>query len=191
MYVARKRTSPKHITEIFDEHKNDIRICIKDWDFLPNSNFEMIESLISNDPENRAVIHGDSTFHTQSKLESLLCEEKKGKFVHPCVYSIPKNGPVRFFYANKRIETKGHFGTPKVIFGSDGVGDIICDHDGEYGLTQFAIGVIDAPENLDQIRIALKSERFRNLMKSVCVGKAQYNRRVMKLFRKDFWKDFV
>lgn len=191
MYVARNRNTPGHKTEILDEKKNVVSICIRDWDFIPNSDFDIIDGLISDDPDNRAVVHGDSTFHTQTKLGILLSEKKKGDFIHPCVYTMPKTSPIKFFYAKERIETKGHFGTPKVIFGSDGVGDIICDYTGEFGLTQFAIGVLDDPENLDHIRDALKSDKFRRLMKSVCVGKAQYNRRVMKLFRKDFWKEFI
>lgn len=189
MYVARKSNTPGHVTEIRDMHGQPNHVCVKDMKFIPNADFDEITSLLAKGNEERAIVEYDRSKYGIDK--EWTSDIKTGEYKFKCVYTMPKNKPVSFYYSNTRKEELGHFGSPKVIFGADGVGDIICDYNGDYGLTQFAVGVVDDPKNLDSIRDALKSERFRKLMKSVCVGKQQYNRRVMTLFRKDFWKEFI
>lgn len=189
MYVAKKSNTPGFITEIRDIGGQISCICTKEMKFIPNSDFEEIQSLLAKSDEEHAVVVYDRTKYGTDK--SWTSEVEGGEYRHKCVYTIPKKSPVRFFYSKTRKEELGHFGSPKVIFGADGVGEIICDYNGDYGLTQFAVGIVDSSNNLDNIRDALNSDNFKNLMKSVCVGKQQYNRRVMALFRKNFWKEFI
>ena len=88
---------------------------------------------------------------------------------------------------------KGHFGVPKVVFSTGrpiSVG-IFFDAKGEYGLTQFATGIVDDLKILPNIQKALDSQKFRDFCSSISVGKLEINAHVLRLFRKDFWKEFL
>ena len=119
-----------------------------------------------------------------------MSKEKTDDFRFPCVWSISKvDGSMKFRYSS---EDKGHFGVPKVIFGvwhSSGIP--YADHEGKYGMTQHAAAVVDDPSNLDLIAAALDSNEFREIMRSVQFTTEGWNRNVISLFRKDFWKEFV
>ena len=102
---------------------------------------------------------------------------------------------MKFWYANKiqkNDEGKDyHFGIPKVIFSiwrDSGVP--YPDIKGEYGLCQEAAAIVDDVENLKLIAKAMDSERFRTIMESVVFTRG-WNRKVVELFRRDFWKEFV
>ena len=83
------------------------------------------------------------------------------------------------------------FGVKKVIFGSGATGFIV-DKTGEYGMTQWATGIADDNlENLDGIARALNSIGFKDFILSTSVSKAEINRKILKYFNKDFWKEFV
>jgi hypothetical protein len=83
------------------------------------------------------------------------------------------------------------FGKSKVIFGSGATGFII-DENGEYGLTQWATGIEDKIENLNQIKNVISSTKFMDeVIKATSVSKAEINRKILKYFKKDFWKEFI
>ena len=87
---------------------------------------------------------------------------------------------------------KGHFGVPKVIFQVwHAVGVPYADHKGEYGMTQNAAAIIDDPSNLDDIAKAMNSDEFRKIMETVQFTSRKWDRQIVELFRKDFWKQFV
>jgi hypothetical protein len=67
-----------------------------------------------------------------------MSHTKTNEYKYPCVHSTPKTG-VRYMYS--KVNDKGHFGVPKVIFGEAGINDVIIDINGEYGLTNGAIGI--------------------------------------------------
>jgi len=81
-------------------------------------------------------------------------------------------------------------GLPKVIFGSGATGFII-DAKGEYACCEFCTGIVDEVENLENIRIALNSAKFKEIILATSVSKAEINRKILKYFKKDFWKEFV
>lgn len=60
-----------------------------------------------------------------------------------------------------------------------------------FGLTQWAVGVCDDVENLENIRDALNSDKFKTIIKSISVSKAEINRKILKYFNKTFYKEFV
>ena len=63
---------------------------------------------------------------------------------------------------------------------------------GDYGLTQFAYAIVDSVENLEKIKTAMTTPEFIGLMKSCTFNTPhKYNHKVIALFRKDFWKEFV
>lgn len=80
---------------------------------------------------------------------------------------------------------------PKVIW-SNGLGTYpIIDKSGEYGLTQFAYGIVDDVENLESIKKAMESTKFIDLMKYVKYTNNKYNYKIIGLFKKDFYKYFL
>jgi hypothetical protein len=55
----------------------------------------------------------------------------------------------------------------------------------------FSAAIIDEVSNLENIKKALTSESFLNLMKSVKFKNDIYDYRIISTFRKDFWKEFI
>jgi len=81
----------------------------------------------------------------------------------------------------------------KVIWSNGRIKSIgsCIDYDGEYGLTQFAYAIVDEKDKLEYIKKAFDSKRFRKLMELCAVGQLTINYKIIKLFRKDFWKEFI
>ena len=117
-------------------------------------------------------------------------KQKDEEFKYPCVYSISKaTGELKLWYSNVKKEM---FGTPKVIFSIwQRAGIPYADIKGEYGLCEYSVGIIDDPEVLPQIAKAMDSDKFREMMSLVQFSTAEWNRNIIPLFRKDFWKEFV
>jgi hypothetical protein len=83
----------------------------------------------------------------------------------------------------------GHFGISKLIF-SNGCGHLY-DKNGKYGLTQWAYAIpIDYKEK-DKLTDAFESDEFKNIIDSIQVTSNKYNYKIMKYFKKDFWKEFI
>ena len=77
--------------------------------------------------------------------------------------------------------------------GSFGINTLL-DKNGEYGLTQHGIGIVDTVENLKRIEEVLNNEEFQNLNKMTDVAGTKdvpLNHKAIALFRKDFWKEFM
>jgi len=117
--------------------------------------------------------------------------ENESDYQYPCVYTTIKDGTINLWHSNTK--SNGHFDVPKVIFTNGGATTLVVDETGEYGLTQFAYGIIDEPENLPLIKKAMEHPDFIKLMKFAdgISSLHKYNRKAITLFRKDFWKEFV
>ena len=152
--------------------------------FIPNYNFDLIDKLVDGNKIN--LIESRSAYgHDKKWVQKIKTEE----FKYPVVYSINRQNQPTFHYSNKN--DNGHFGYSKVIFGSGATGFII-DEQGKYGLTQWAAGIIDKKENLDNIKNALNSKKFMDeIIKATSVSKAEINRKILKYLKKDFWKEFI
>ena len=124
--------------------------------------------------------------------DSLYPSSKIGdnKTDYPCIYNISKaTGELKLKYANK---DKGHFGIPKVCFGvGQRAGIPFVDVKGSYGLCEYIMGIVDDPEVLPLIARAMHSDKFRDMMKNIQVTTCEWDRHIIKKFRKDFWKEFV
>ena len=117
-----------------------------------------------------------------------MSKEQTEEHSFPCIYYTYKDGSTQIWYSNLN---KDHFGIPKVIF-SQGISSPIIDELGEYGLMNFAYGIVDDVENLPHIQKALLNPEFIKLMSfSWGVSGQNYNPKVIALFRKDFWKEFI
>ena len=155
---------------------------------MPNDDYKKIKSLIATKNEDRVEILHNNIYHTQRKYMS---ESKTILNKYPCVYTV-KSGDIPTFWYSP-FNNKGHFGTSKLIFSNfriSSAGSLI-DYNGEYGLCQFSSGIVDTVENLPLIKKAFDSSEFRNLMESCSVSDLSINYKILSLFRKDFWKEFI
>ena len=158
--------------------------------FIPNGMFEEIMSLVAKDGEEKTTTISDSSYHA-SRTE-ITSRTKIGEFKHPIIHSIRKGG-LNLIQSNTK--DRGHFGIPKVIFGH-GQSDTYVDTTGQYGMSQHTHAIVGTPEELDKINTAINSPEFLEVSKYCCListGKFidKYNKDVIALFRKDFWKAFV
>lgn len=174
-------------TLIKDEDGHLDNISLKNMEFIPNGMFSFINSLISED-NNTVSILGDSSYHTQREH---LAKEMDSYFKYPCVYTVAKGDLSKLWYSSKN--NNGHFDIPKVIWSNGRVISVgtIADKNGDYGLTQFSYAIVDSVENLDNIKKAMDSSKFRKVMELCSVGVMGINKRVISTFRKDFWKEFI
>jgi hypothetical protein len=160
-------------------------INLKKWDFIPNMMFNEIEKLINNNKNNRIIlIHSESNYEVRKKWMSHI---KTDEYIYPCIYSINKQNIISYKWSSKN--DKGHFGISKFIF-TNGSG-FYCDINGIYGLTQWASGIEDIPENLYLIEKTFNSLQFNKIKDAIQLDSSSYNIKVMKLFKKDFYNDFI
>jgi len=185
-------------------------INVNGMEFIPNGEYEKIMSMIATNGEEGIevmysrslygtdkkhmskikteecveVIH-DSQYHTQN---SSMSKTKTEEFKYPCVYTVNSKSELSFFYSSKQ---HGHFGVPKLIWSNGGNSGSYVDRNGDYGLAQYAYAIVDKPENLQKIKEVFDTKDFRNLMKLCAVGYNSVNYKVISIFKKDFWKEFL
>jgi hypothetical protein len=184
-YLIQNKKSNNN-TIIKDENENIIEINAKKYKFIPNYNILELNNLLSNDINNKCnVIYNGSAYDPRKKYINKI---KNNEFKYEIVHSTLKSG-ARFVYSNRN--DLGHFNIPKVIFGDSGINNIIIDKDGIYGMTQHAIGINDDIENLENIKKALESDKFKSILKSCLWSNFQIDWRLFTYFRKDFYKEFI
>jgi len=162
-------------------------INVNGLEFIPNGEYEKIMSMIAkNGEENVDVIHDYSLYETR---KSWMSKTKTEEYKYPCVYTINSKSELSFFYSSIK---HGQFGVPKFIWSNGRILSIgsYVDINGDYGLTQFAYAIVDKPENLPKIKEVFDSKDFRILMELCAVGQYSVNYKVIKIFKKDFWKAF-
>lgn len=206
IYIARKSNTKNFITEICGIDGKVYSMCIKDMKFIPNIQCEDLEKILAK-PEETPVnfLYERSHYGTDKPSMYNVDGVKTAEFKYPCVYMISRDetqrgengGKLTLRYSNKKKNDKKtgktiHFGTPKVIFGiSHESGIPFVDRTGMYGLTGFIGGISDDIENLDTIARVMDSSRFRKIMAAVRFNTEDWSRNVIRLFRKDFWTEFV
>ena len=152
--------------------------------------FDEILSLVAKKGEERVSLVNNSAYHAQRDHVS---KEKTEEFIYPCIRNIgdSTNTPTKIYWSN--TNEKGHFGIPKLIWSALGPG-IFIDENGDYGMCEHGTAIYDFPENFSNIKKAMQSNYFQKIMKSCKVGGLAgevYNHKIISLFRKDFWKEFV
>ena len=146
---------------------------------------DLIDKLTNSDNKIK-ILHSESSYEVRKKWMSHTETEE---YKYPCVYSINRKNEIKFKWSS--LISNGMFGKSKLIFASGATGFII-DKKGNYGLTQWATGIEDDKENLLNIKNVLDSEKFKNeVIKATSVSKAEINRKILKYFKKDFWKEFI
>lgn len=186
-YCLRNVLNTKSLTKIVDIDDKVVRIDISKLEFIPKCNIHEVLSLVAKDGEDTVEILYTCSYHTQKK--ELMSNKQTEYYKFPCVMNVSTKDEVGCtWYSNSN--SHGNFGISKVIFGRKNCG-VFIDNNGEYGMTQDCTGIIDEDKNLKFIQKALKSEHFiKNIMGFRESFGDKYNRKVISLFRKDFWKEF-
>ena len=164
------------------------RADLSKMEFIPNGMFNEIQKLLPTNGEEVIKMLRDCPYHTQ---KDHMNKEQTEEFKYPCVNFMPKTDIPVVYHSN--TNQKGHFGTPKLIMSNGRIKSVGCmlDENGEYGLTQFAFGIVDEITNLPRIKQAIDSDGFRNLMNQCAINDSYFNKKIIALFRKDFWKEFL
>lgn len=184
-YVV-KKDKGKIKTKIVDISGNEFESDIKELKIIPNGIFDLFSRLIPNgEYEKVNFVHSESIYaHRKKNMSKIIRTE----FIYPCVYTITAKNGINFWYSN---ENKGHFNVPKLIW-SNGLGTYtILDEEGSYGLMEYSYGITDTIENLKKIKKVMDSQSFIDLMKFVRFTNDKYQWKIISLFRKDFWKEFL
>ena len=184
-YLLQK--TPAHgETTVKDEEGVSQIVDLRTWSFIPNMKFDEIKGLCNNSSTRRAIeiIHSESDYEVRRKWMS---HDKTDEHVHPVIYSINKDNVPSFKWSNTK--GKGHYGVAKFVF-TNGAG-FLCDENGEYAISQWGSGIVDSVENLPLIERAFRNPRFQDIKRAIQLDSSSYNIKVMRLFRNDFWRDFV
>jgi hypothetical protein len=188
-YVLQKNTNYDK-TIINDIDNKDHIINLKRWDFIPNGGFDIFEKILSLGNEQKVkILYSSNNYETRSdRSKNPTSKNKTTKFLYYIINSITQKDGPKYIYSS--IKDPSVF-VPKVIW-SNGLGTYpIIDKSGEYGLTQFAYGIVDDVENLESIKKAMESTKFIDLMKYVKYTNNKYNYKIIGLFKKDFYKYFL
>ena len=180
-YLVQNVMTTDNITKGTDIDNLDYEMDFNEWEFIPSGKFNEFKKLLA-DEEGVEVLR-NCLYHTQKiKMKNV---ETNDSFIFPCVYTISQSKGVSLWYSNVN---KGHFGIPKVIW-SNGAGTYpIIDEEGQYGLTEFAYGIVNEIDNLQKIKDAMNNKDFISLMKYLVFKENnKYNYKIIKLFKKDFY----
>ncbi len=162
-------------------------IDLSKYDFIPSDNFDLFDKLIANENEEKVnVIHNYSYEHRKP----IISKEKNDVFVYPVVYIVHNDESLNLRYSS--TNDLGHFGISKIIWCNGKGTGILIDENGEYAMSNFSYAISDTKENLPKIKQAMNTQKFINLMKTCDMSDGnRFNKRVLALFKKDFWKEFI
>lgn len=186
-YILQKNSKYDE-TEVVGQDGKRTWINVKEMSFIPNCQFDLVKKLLAKDNEERVeILHSESAYEHRKEW---ISKEENEVNCYPCIYMVKKE-ELSFRWSSRK--DKGHFGIPKIIYGS-GEGcmkNFYPDYKGEYGMTQWASGIVDDPKNFDKIIRSLQTNEFQSLLSAICVSKIEINTSVLRLFKKDFWKEFI
>ena len=185
-YVIEKKIKYKN-TIVNDEDRkyNELDLCSITW--LPNSNITEIHNMLAvNECDRCDIIYSPSVYEHR---KSWMSHSKSSEYKYPCIHSITTNG-TRYMYS--KVNNRGHFGISKVIISETGFNGVIIDIKGEYGMTNGAMGIkIYTLEEGKNIKQAVENISFTRLVKSYSWSIYRIDWNIIKLFKKDFWRDFI
>jgi len=174
-------------TLINGEDRKDVKVDLRNYDFIPNYNLELFDKIVAKkDDERCPILFNVSNYETR---KGWVSDEKNDEFKYTLIHSTPKGG-TRYKYSSRN--DNGHFGVSKVIFGDGGIGDVIIDMKGDYGMTQHSMAIIVSNiEEANNIKKALLSNKFNDFLKTVMWSNFQIDWKLFSYLKKDFWKEFI
>jgi len=185
-YVIENKNIYKE-TEINDEDRITTSVNLNGYKFIPNKGLDFFNKIIAkSDDEKCEIIFNVSNYETR---KSYVSDSNEGEFIYTLIHTTTKNGP-RYKYSSRN--DKGHFGIKKVIFGDSGINEPIFDTNGDFGMTQHAMGIkFDTLEEGLSIKKALTSKSFNIFLESVMWSNFQIDWRLFTFMKKDFYKFFI
>lgn len=174
-----------YMETIINDYKNkEYKYMINDKiKFIPNHSLNKVYNLINTIKDN-GFINDQSSYEPRKKWMSKI---QTNEYKYPCVYSINRKNVISKKWSNRN--DKGHFGITKFIF-SNGHG-YYKDINGDYGLTQWAYAIKCKKEDMDDVEKSFNNNAFINIIDVINLTSNKYNYNVMKLFKKDFWREFI
>ena len=186
-YVIEKRHKYTSTT-VCDEHRITHIVDLSALSWLPNANFATVRKMLAGPGDAKCpVIYSRSAYGSDNKKHiSHTCTEI---YTYPVIHTIPRNG-IRYIYSS--INTNGHFGISKVIFGDNGLNGAVIDMAGAYGMSEnsIAIHVADIDE-ANNIHAAVLCPAFKDIIRSCIIGNFRIDWRLFAEFKRDFWREFV
>jgi hypothetical protein len=188
-YVLQNVSCNNYETKVRFQDGEIKNLVLDDMEFIPNGGVDLLNRLIAKDGEEMVeLIYSRSNYGTDKRHTSKV---QNGEFIHPVVYTVNYLSQPTFYYSS--TNQNGHYGKSKVIWSNGRISSIgnYIDDNGDYALTQFAYAIVDNIKNLENIKTALDTKKFKNLMELCAVGQLTVNHKVVAKFKKDFWKEFI
>lgn len=172
------------LTQVTDENDVISNLDLRVMNFLPGANIQFVLSLLTQDSTQAVNVLYDTTYHGVHTKK-----RKTSTHFNKVLHTINKKGLV-FRYSDRN---KGHYGIKKVIVNETGRPYPYNDYEGKYAMSQETFGiVVETPEEAELVTKAIASEKFyKNVICSTRWSNFRLDYKMIKYFRKDFWKEFV
>lgn len=170
-------------TKVRDEEGVLWDIDLREWKFLPNGAYELMELLFdfTDNGNTFDVLHSYSIYDTR---KSYVKKDEIEGYKYKVIHNMTKNG-IGFVYTND--PTKGHFGDKKVILSFGEFQYPVNDGNGEYGMSQITYGLrIDTKEEGDAIIEAMNSTAFKRVLTLTKWNVFNTEWRMFKYLKKNF-----
>ena len=184
-YIINIKNTVDHKTIIIDEKKNKHMLDLKNYSFLPNSNIELFNKIYCKEPDITNIIYSRSAYGSDKKWVSKI---KNDEYKYNVIHSTTKTG-CKYLYSNTK--DKGFYGVKKIIFGDSGINEPIIDINGDLLISEHAMVIPIINNNEQQIYNAIKSEKFKDFLKSCMWSNFQIDWRLFTYLRKDFYIEFI
>lgn len=179
------KNSPIDDTTILKDLKGNLQpIDLKSKKYIPNFLIDLNYSVLSD--ANNIEIISDSYYYT---LKEHMSDVKTDEHVYPIVYTVNKNNPI-IWYSSKN---ERHFGIPKLIFNPNRPVSYLMDKNGEYGMSQFCVGIVGDDDYLDLVERVFKNQKnngFSDFMESTHYTTKVFNAPLFTIYNKNLWKFF-
>ena len=187
-YVLRNSKISKNTT-IVDQEGNVLEVDLRKMPFIPNAKIDRVVSFLAKKGEEKVeILHSFSSYESR---KNWISETEDNVFIYPVIYSTPVVGPT-IWYSN--TNKNGHFGISKLILNPCRPIGFVIDEKGEYGMSQFCVGIVGNKDYLDMVAKVIKNQKtngFSDFMEASHFTDKIFNKDVISLFRKDFWKEFI
>ncbi len=170
-----------------------VTINLNDFNVIPTDKIsEFIKLKANKGDENIEILYSRSAYGSDKEH---VKKRKSKKFKYPVLYTITKKDGDVFWYSSRN--DLGHFGISKLILKRKAY-SLLLDIKGDYGLCQYAYGIVGNEKYLKNVLKAMESKEFLELRKSfvgdtgpVIMDGMGIFYMFLREFKKEFWKDFV
>ncbi len=182
-YILNKKKNENYKTKIIDQDKISYEIDLSKYNWLANSQLDLIDKLIANNNEEKCkILQSMSAYEPRKKW---ISKTETKEFKYPVIHSTPKDKP-RLIWSNKN--DNGFYGIKKIIFGDSGINNPVIDLEGKYAMSQHAMAItIDSLEEGEKLSNFLCSSMFEKILKSCLWSSFAIEWGMFKDFKKDFY----